>query len=184
MGRKLILGGLLGAAAVVAVLFQAGDARATPSSGFTATTLAKGQFGDIEVFNHLVFAAARNGHRQNEDRGRGRDLWLSWQRTKGASDLYVQNNVWQPGGSTGWHTHPGHSLIVVTGGTLTVYEGNDPDCKPEVYTAGMGFVDPGGDHVHLIRNEGAEPASTVAVQLIPAGATRRIDAADPGHCSF
>jgi hypothetical protein len=29
----------------------------------------------------------------------------------GASEVYVQNNVWAPGGSTGWHTHPGHSLI-------------------------------------------------------------------------
>jgi hypothetical protein len=57
----------------------------------------------------------------------------------------VQNNVWQPGGTTGWHTHPGHSLIIVTAGTVTAYEGNDPDCTPHVYTQGMGFVDPGGD---------------------------------------
>ncbi len=178
MGRKLTWRGLLGAAAVVAVLYSAGDAQGTPSSGFTATTVAKGQLGDIEVFNHLVLEKARHGH------DRDRDVWLSWQKTKGLSDLYVQSNVWQPGGSTGWHTHPGHSLIIVTGGEVTVYEGNDPDCKPEVYTEGMGFVDSGGDHVHLIRNEGSVPASTVAVQLIPAGAARRIDAPDPGHCSF
>jgi hypothetical protein len=48
----------------------------------------------------------------------------------------------------------------------------------------MGFVDPGGDHVHNIRNEGAEEARTIAVQLIPADAVRRIDAADPGNCPF
>src|SRR5215211_6166590 len=42
--------------------------------------------------------------------------WLSIQKTKGPSDLYVQNNVWAPGGTTGWHTHPGHSLIIVTAG--------------------------------------------------------------------
>ena len=40
----------------------------------------------------------------------------------------------------------------------------------------MGLVDEGGDHVHVIRNEGSVEARTVAVQLIPAGATRRIDA--------
>jgi hypothetical protein len=53
-----------------------------------------------------------------------------------------------------------------------------------VYSQGMGFVDPGGDHVHNLRNEGAVEARTIAVQLIPADATRRIDAPDPGVCSF
>ncbi|HEX9187988.1 MAG TPA: cupin domain-containing protein, partial [Vicinamibacteria bacterium] len=113
-----------------------------------------------------------------------KDLWLSLQRTKGPSDLYVQSNVWQPGGSTGWHTHPGHSLIIVTAGTVTAYEGDDPGCQPTVYAQGAAFLDPGGDHVHLLRNEGAEPASTIAVQLIPADATRRVDAENPGHCPF
>jgi hypothetical protein len=46
-----------------------------------------------------------------------------------------------------------------------------------VYTAGMGLVDQGGDHVHVIRNDGSVEARTMAVQVIPAGATRRIDAA-------
>jgi hypothetical protein len=75
-------------------------------------------------------------------------------------------------------------MIIVTAGKITAYEGNDPNCTPTAYTKGMGFVDPGGDHVHLIRNEGSDPASTVAFQLIPAGAVRRIDVADPGNCPF
>jgi hypothetical protein len=123
--------------------------------------------------------------RRTPDRnGVKKNLWLSWQKTKGSSDLYVQDNVWTPGGGTGWHTHPGHSLIIVTAGTVTAYEGDDPECKPSVYTTGMGFVDPGGDHVHIIRNEGAVEAKTIAVQLIPAGQPRRIDVADPGNCPF
>jgi predicted metal-dependent enzyme (double-stranded beta helix superfamily) len=142
------------------------------------TTLAVGRFGKIDVFNHLL---PSNDRREEEDK---HNIWLSWQKTKGLSDLYVQSNVWAPGGSTGWHTHPGHSLIIVTAGTVTAYEGNDPECKPSVYTQGMGFVDPGGDHVHLIRNEGTVSASTIAVQLLPAGAQRRIDAPNPGNCPF
>ena len=63
-------------------------------------------------------------------------------------------------------------------------KGTIAECKPHVYTQGMGFVDPGGDHVHIIRNEGTVEASTVAVQLIPAGQPRRIDVADPGNCDF
>ena len=73
-------------------------------------------------------------------------------------------------------------------GTVTVYDGDDPTCTPKVYSATgtgpNGFVDVGGGEVHLIRNEGAEEARTIVVQLIPAGAARRIDAPAPGNCNF
>ncbi len=169
MRRKLIWV-LLAATAVTTAMFV-GRASATPSSGFAATTIAMGRFEEIDAMNRSLpgdFARP----------------WLSLQKTKGPSDLYVQNNVWVPGGSSGWHTHPGHSLIIVTAGTVTGYEADDPTCTPHVYTTGMGFVDPGDDHVHLLRNEGTVEARTVAVQLIPAGAVRRIDAPAPGSCGF
>ena len=177
MKRRLTWGAVLTAGIAATALFQADVARGTPASGFVGTTIALGRFGDIDVFNHFLPP-------NTPQHKRFKNIWLSWQKTKGASDLYVQNNVWQPGGSTGWHTHPGHSLIIVTAGAVTAYEGDDPDCTPTVYTQGMGLVDPGGNHVHLLRNEGTTVASTVAVQLIPAGQPRRIDAADPGHCPF
>src|SRR6058998_166779 len=135
-----------------------GHALATPASGFVGTTLAVGRFGEIDVFNFNQLLP-QNGN-----------IWLSLQKTKGLSDVYVQSNVWDPGGSSGWHTHPGASLIVVTAGTVTAYEGDDPTCKPTLYAQGMGFVDPGGEHVHILRNEGAVEARTVTVQLIPADA--------------
>jgi len=152
-----------------------GGAGATPSSGFTATTLAKATYDDLDVRNQVFFP---EGSQQEAVR----NVWLSMQKTKGPSDLYVQSNVWAPGGTTGWHTHPGHSLILVTAGAITAYEGDDPSCTPHVYTAGMGFVDPGGGHVHVLRNEGIVEARTIAVQLIPSGATRRIDADAPAAC--
>ncbi len=168
----------LSAAILVTALYHASKVLATPAVGFAGTTLAQGRFGEIDVFNHLVLPRAR--HEEHDS-----NVWLSWQKTKGLSDVYVQSNVWQPGGSTGWHTHPGHSLIMVTAGTVTAYEGDDPACTPHVYTQGMGFVDPGGGHVHIIRNESTtDVAQTVAVQLIPAAAARRVDVADPGNCHF
>ena len=166
---------VLSGAVLTGAIAYVGNVMATPASGFTGTTIAVGRFGDIEVTNQ-VLRMLGNGPPQ-------KDLWLSLQRTKGPSDLYVQSNVWIPGGSTGWHTHPGHSLIIVTAGTVTAYEGEDPSCTPKTYTVGMGFVDEGGDHVHLLRNEESADARTVAVQLIPAGAVRRIDAEGPAACS-
>lgn len=171
---------VLGSGAVILCLMgYVGPVSATPASGFTGSTIAAGRFAEIDVSSLSFFPASApwNSHP-------GNNLWLSSQKTKGPSDLYVQNNVWAAGGTTGWHTHPGHSLIIVTAGTVTAYEGDDPSCTPHEYSVGQGFVDAGGDHVHLLRNEGAVEARTVAVQLIPAGATRRIDAAPSPHCPF
>ena len=177
MQSKVLWMCALGAVAIS--LMYAGPLRATPANGFSGSTLAVVRFADIDVDNHSFFPEDAPTNTLP-----GNNLWLSLQKTKGPSDLYVQNNLWIPGGSTGWHTHPGHSLIIVTVGTVTAYEGDDPTCSPHAYTVGQGFVDEGGDHVHLLRNEGSVEARTIAVQLIPAGATRRIDAAASPYCTF
>jgi quercetin dioxygenase-like cupin family protein len=156
-------------AATLATALHVGKARATPASlGFVATTLASGRLDAFNTFNQLVT--------------QGAPPWLSLQVVKGASDLYVQTNVWQAGASTGWHSHPGHSLIIVTSGSLTDYEASDSTCKGTVYTKGMAFVDPGGDQVHNVRNETGSVATNIAVQLIPADAQRRVDAPQPANC--
>jgi hypothetical protein len=169
MTSKRLWALLVGLVAVVGI--YAGTVSATPSSGFTSTTLSKGRFYPINLSTY------------GPD-GPFRASWGLIAKSKGLSDLYVQSNVWTPGGTSGWHTHPGPSLITVTAGSVTVYEGDDPSCTPHVYSAGEGFVDYGGDHVHLIRNEGTVDAKSITVQLIPADATRRIDAPDPGNCHF
>jgi hypothetical protein len=147
----------------------AGVALATPGSGTTTTNLSVGRFDRIEVYTTARTAAGKQATRI---------------QTKGPSDLYVVSNKIAPGGQTGWHTHAGPSLITVKSGTISAYSADDPTCTPHVYPAGTGFVDPGGDHVHVLRNEGAVEAETVAVQLLPAGAERRIDAPRPGNCPF
>ena len=175
MRRRLTWLVLFSAIIAAASLRHPGRAFATTAEGYKSTLLALGRFGEIDVSSSLPRGPNAEGNEQ---------LWQSLQKTKGPSDVYVQSNVWAPGGSTGWHSHPGDSLIIVTAGTVTDYEGHDPDCKPHVYKAGTGFVDPGGGHVHILRNEGDVEAKTIAVQLIPADAARRIDVADPGNCHF
>ena len=138
---------------------------ATPATGFAAVQTIKGQYGDIEANAKTnIF-----------------DLKL---KTKGDSDLYVVRNSIAPGGQSGWHTHPGPSLITVTAGEIMAYDGENPLCTPTRYTVGQGFVDPGGGDVHLLRNETAVAAETVAVQFIARDAVRRIDADKPTNCNF
>jgi quercetin dioxygenase-like cupin family protein len=175
MRRRLICLGLFSAAIAATAVYPPRSVLATTPEGYKSTLLAVGRFGEIDVSSLFPPGPRAEGSEQ---------LWLSMQQTKGSSEVYVQSNVWAPGGSTGWHSHPGHSLIIVTAGTVTDYEGHDPNCKPHVYKTGMGFVDPGGDHVHILRNEGVVEAQTIAVQLIPTGQQRRIEVADPGNCHF
>lgn len=165
--QRRFLGLILISAAISAM---AGSAMATDAKGFTSTTLAKGQFAPFNASSYFV-----------KDNGK---IWAEFQKTKGKSDGYVVSNVWQPGGDTGWHTHPSFTLIIVTAGAITQYEADDPSCTPHVYTAGMSFVDRGGSHVHIVRNEGDVEADVIAVRLVPAGQSARIDEPDPGNCPF
>jgi quercetin dioxygenase-like cupin family protein len=143
------------------------SALATPGSGFTSVDISKGRFDEIVV-------------KTNDEHAHQVQL-----RTKGESDFYVVQNTVTPGGYSGWHTHPGPSLVTVKSGTATFYEGDDPECTPHVHPAGSGFVDRGDGHVHMVRNEGNVDLVLITVQLFPADTTQqRFDVADPENCKF
>jgi quercetin dioxygenase-like cupin family protein len=168
MTSKWIWAALVG---LIGVTVFVTNVLATPATGFTATQQWKGVFGDIDL---LVV--------NKEPKQPGHRVKI---KTQGVSDLYVTRNTIQPGGQSGWHTHPGPSLIIVAAGEITAYDGDDPTCAPKRYRTGEGFIDPGDGHVHVLRNETLDPAETVAVQIIPKDAVRRLDTTPaPGNCSF
>lgn len=153
---------------VVGAALYGGSVLATPPApGLTTTILAKS----------LVEAFDVKGQTHPDD-------WRAQIKTRGPSDVYVVDNKLAPGAGTGWHSHPGPSLILVVAGTVTNYSGDDSSCTPHVYVAGSGFVDSGGGHVHILRNETGTPAETIAVQLLPKDGTRRIDKLASGACHF
>src|SRR5260370_37685975 len=88
-------------------------------------------------------------------------------------DIAVQRIVFQPGGQSGWHRHPGPVFIEVVTGTMTFYMSDDPTCTPTVRTAGEGYLDV-GEHPHLARNERGPPAGNIVVYMAPQGAALRI----------
>jgi quercetin dioxygenase-like cupin family protein len=151
--------------------------QATTATGFHSSSIVENpaspsivplsQFGEIDTHVH---SSADGGAPVPAD-------WQLMLKTKGVTALHVLSNSWDPHGDTGWHTHPGPSLVSVTQGTLTVY---DDACNPHVFSPGTenAFVDVGGGDVHLVRNEGSVVAKAVVVQFIPIGAARRIDVPD------
>jgi quercetin dioxygenase-like cupin family protein len=149
---------------VLGVAVYVGNVLATPPIGVTTTPIATGRFDAINT-------KVKTGP------------WKASIRTKGASDFHVLQNTIIPGGTFGWHSHPGPSLVIVKAGTATFYHADDPTCTPHVVPTGSGFVDSGGT-VHVVRNEGNVDLVTIVASLVPAGAARRIDEPDPGNCPF
>jgi quercetin dioxygenase-like cupin family protein len=151
------------AAALVAFAFGGiaiGIAWATPGSGITTTIVAgPTQLGEINL-------------------NLKSDIHDVKFKTKGVSDVWVVHNRIVPGGHTGWHSHPGPSIISVVSGQATEYHSDDPT-TPIVHAAGTAFIDEGGDHAHLVVNEGDTDLVLVAFQVLPTGATRRIDKPAP-----
>jgi quercetin dioxygenase-like cupin family protein len=155
----LVVLGVLGAALYGATV------QATPPSGAAVTPLAPvGRFDRLD-------ANVKIGD------------WKAKLKTKGISDVHVVQVTIQPGGTLGWHEHPGLSFVIVKSGTATFYEGDDPTCTPHVIPAGGSLFEP-ADDVHIVRNEGTEPLVNVVVQVVPTGAPRLISVPSPGNCPF
>lgn len=147
----------LGAVAAVAL--------ASPPSGVTPTVLARGTY---DAFKTRSYPQGPGDFKAE---------------SKGPTDIVVRQHVYNPGSSTGWHTHPGPVFITVVEGRVTFYERDDPTCTPIVVTAGHGYVDNGQGHIG--RNETDAPARDVSVIIAPVGGAFRgeLDAPSP-NCGF
>src|SRR5512141_2026649 len=53
------------------------------------------------------------------------------------TDVTMAQITVDPGGSSGWHSHPGGAIIVVKTGSLTVYRSLGSQCQVETYNAGQ-----------------------------------------------
>ena len=158
---------------LVGVAVYGGIALATPPSGVTNPPWSP----VVGTFQGGIDAKAQPA----TNAGNGTDLWQIRITAKGWTDVHILENVIAPGGTFGWHSHPGPSLVIVKTGTLSVY--HTPDCKPKDYGPltpnGTAFVDQGHD-LHMVRNNSTtDTADVYVVSFVPAGYGRRIDAPNP-----
>lgn len=86
--------------------------------------------------------------------------------------------TYQPGQFSGWHSHPGIVVAVVTSGTVERLTATKRGtCVTEEFGVGESFTEVGP---HLVRNTGDVPAILSITRIYPTSATQgRIDEPEP-----
>jgi quercetin dioxygenase-like cupin family protein len=113
---------------------------------------------------------------------RGNDVSTGTIPLQFGTDIVMVQLTVNPGGSSGWHSHPGGAIIVVEQGSLTVHKAIGSQCQIETYSAGQAFLERPGE-VDQVTNAGTIPyILLVAFPRVPQGGSPRIDQPDPGTC--
>lgn len=165
--------GLLAMSVVAGGMIVAEAALATPGSGFAPNPIGSGNVGTLNINT----AGDKTGK------------WGIHLKTLSSTDISADRLVVQPGGHSGWHTHPGPVLIVVTEGSIIWSNGSDPLCTSRTYTVGEAFIEE-PFVVHKARNvspAGGVGAEFLAFTIKPQGAVGpafRIDRPQPTNCAF
>jgi quercetin dioxygenase-like cupin family protein len=148
----------------VAVVALAGVAFATPPMGFTTDLLARGSAGRLDAKHDGIRLTTRRGV---------------------SADVAVATVTMEPGGSSGWHHHPGIVVVVVKTGTVSFY---NKRCRADVHQAGETFIET-EDSPGLAKNTGAGIAVVEATFIVPASkppappTPLRIDDLKPKRCN-
>jgi quercetin dioxygenase-like cupin family protein len=115
---------------------------------------------------------------------RGNDVADGTLPIQAGTDVVMSQITVDPGGSSGWHSHPGGAIIVVKTGTLTLYRALGSQCQAKPYSAGQSFIERPGE-VDDVINTGSVPyVLLVTFPRVPPGEPPRIDEPDPGTCAF
>jgi hypothetical protein len=160
---KLIVSAALlsgaGALGTTAVL-QATAAYGTPATGSaTITTLNRATLSSSTIVNADVVQL----------------------HTHGPVDVYQSSTVAQPGWASGWHAHTGPVILNVKSGSvrLNAFNPDDGTCSATDVNGGSVYVERPGFH-YLAQNVGSVDVVLFTTQLIPQGASTRID--EPAAC--
>ena len=156
--RKHIIGGATVGVVVLAAF--APTAYASPPTGLTSTILATASLDRPVQFHN-------DGVRL---------------QTKQATDVRVQQFVFAPGSSSGWHHHPGVVMVVVASGSVTVW---NEHCKATVYGPGLpngaAFIESGNEPGQVTSATGATNYVTYVVPKVDPAVFRIED--DPPRCA-
>jgi quercetin dioxygenase-like cupin family protein len=157
--------------------------------------------GLFVAFNAIPGAATPPVGLTNQLLGKGTYASHTTLPLRHGSDIVVAKITVAPGGSSGWHSHPGGAIVIVQQGQLTVYasirNGDDeqgqsqsardeggpfPHCVITTYTQGQSFVERPGELDQVVNSGSTEYVLVAVFPSVPVGGASRIDQPNPGTC--
>ncbi|MGY1735414.1 cupin domain-containing protein [Geodermatophilus sp. SYSU D00684] len=165
----------IGLGALLAPVLASGTAAADPDTSAALDPAGRIPPASPSAVTSELLARGSAGEFRLEDAEAGISLDVTE-----PSDVAVVRATLAPHSSTGFHRHPGPSVVVVVSGTLQMIEPAHRDggrCTQETYPPGSAFPHPSGPHTFA--NRGAEPAVLVITYLVPEGASPAPVPVDP-----
>jgi mannose-6-phosphate isomerase-like protein (cupin superfamily) len=186
---------LVGAVGAILVpkMFPVEPAFATQGTGFTTTILSRGAIGKNVAFGTPIQLVVKRKVRIKTRRGFVRKTVRikvpSIDKAITCTDAIPCDTVFQqgtlaPGGSTGWHSHPGPAFIAFAQGEGTYYHAAGSTCHAMTVTAGTGFSQMPTE-THVLRNLGSVPVVVYTLYVLPHGTPNsaiRTDQPQPSAC--
>jgi mannose-6-phosphate isomerase-like protein (cupin superfamily) len=179
--------------ASLAGMFSGRAAYATPGVNFASTVVARGTLGADMVFGSPAQSvltrqiSVKIGKRVVRKTVKVTVPSIQKAISCDAASPCVtafQTATEQPGGTTGWHTHPGATFVAVAQGEGTLYNVTGSTCTATKVTPGSGFIQL-PTTVHDLRNEGSVPLVLYTLYVLPAGTPNtgiRVDQPQPTQC--
>jgi quercetin dioxygenase-like cupin family protein len=166
---------------------------ATPGIGFTSTILARGTLGEnvtfgaptVVVVKRKITIKTKSGvvKRTVSIKVPSIQKAIACDVTNPCETAFQQATL-QPGGTTGWHTHPGPTFVAFAQGQGTVYHVTGSACTPMKIGPGSGFSQMPTE-VHVLKNDGSVPIVVNTLYVLPHGTPNtgiRVDQPQPAEC--
>ena len=172
-------------------LFSGKPAYATPGVNFNTTVLGRGTvsgfvFGKptTATVTRKVTIRTKAGVFRRTVKFRVPSIAKAIDCTGGCDTAFQQATV-PPGGSSGWHTHPGATFVGIGQGEITYDHVIAGACHSEKFSAGSGFGQMPTE-VHNGRNTSSATLVIYTMYVLPTGTPNsgiRIDQPQPTGCS-
>jgi quercetin dioxygenase-like cupin family protein len=174
-------------------IFSDETASATPSVGFASTVIARGTFAQNYTFGTpTVVTVSRKVRIKTKSGFVTKTVKIKVDSVQRAitcnptnpCDTAFQQATVQPGGSSGWHTHPGATFVAVVQGEGTLYRVVGSSCTATKLSVGAGFAQMPTER-HVVRNEGTVPFIVDTLYVLPPGTPNtgiRVDQPQPTEC--
>jgi quercetin dioxygenase-like cupin family protein len=152
------------------------------SRGFRVALMTMGSVGVLIALNASPGAATSPQKFDSHLLGRGTFQSHGSLPLGQGEDIVVSQITVQPGGSSGWHSHPGGAIAIVQAGESTLYKAVGNQCEITTYTHGQSFIERPGDVVDAVNTGSVVTVIVATFPGVPVGGSPRIDRDDPGVC--